>query len=152
MRTIATLALLAAALTTAVPASAQEFPEPGEVVTLLFRHMKAKDGDAMRALMHAEARLVTTSVREGAPVASVVPVERWIQGVSTSTRELDERLHDTRVDVSGTLASVWTRYDLFVDGTLSHCGVDHVLLALTPEGWRIVHLADTRTTEGCSPP
>jgi len=149
MRTMATLALLVAALA-APPASAQEPPGPGEVVALLFRHMKAKD--AMQALLHPEARLVTTSVREGAPVASVVPVERWIQGVRSSTRELDERIHDTRVDVSGPLASVWTRYDLFADGALSHCGVDHVLLVLTSEGWRIVHLADTRTTEGCSPP
>jgi len=150
---LAALALFLAALAAgapAVPAAAQETPGPGEVVALLFRHMKAKDGDAMRALMHPEARLVTTGLREGVPAASVVEVERWIQGVASSTRELDERIHDTEVDVSGTLASVWTRYDLFVDGAISHCGVDHVLLVLTPDGWRIIHLSDTRTTEGCA--
>ena len=151
MKTLPTLALCLAALA-AAPASAQEPPGPGEVVALLFRHMKAKDADAMQALMHPDARLVTTSVRNGAPVAGVMPVDRWIQGVRSSTRELHERIHDTRVDVSGGLASVWTRYDLYVDGALSHCGVDHVLLVLNPGGWRIIHLADTRTTEGCAAP
>jgi hypothetical protein len=151
MKTLVTLALCLVALDPA-PAAAQESPDPGEVVAELFRHMKAKDAAAMQALMHPEARLVTTSVREGVPVAGVVPVERWIQGVGSSTRELDERIHDTRVDVSGPLASVWTRYDLFVDGAISHCGVDHVLLVLTPDGWRIIHLSDTRTTEGCATP
>jgi len=151
MTKLATLVLCLAVLAPA-PAAAQEPPGPGEVVAELFRLMKAKDAAAMQGLMHPEARLVTTAVRDGAPVASVVPVERWIQGVGSSTRELDERIHDTRVDVSGPLASVWTRYDLFVDGALSHCGVDHVLLVLTPDGWRIIHLSDTRTTEGCAAP
>jgi hypothetical protein len=131
------------------PASAQEGPGPVQVVELLFRHMKAGDADAMQALMHPEARLVTTSVRDGVPVAQVLGVDRWIEGVRASTRELDERIHDTQVQVDGGLASVWTRYDLFVDGVHSHCGVDHVLLVLTGEGWRIIHLSDTRTREGC---
>jgi hypothetical protein len=133
----------------ASPAGAQEDLDPIEVVEALFRHMKAHDADAMRALMHSDVRLVTTSVREGAPVAQVVGVDRWLEGVRTSTRELDERIHDTEVDVDGGLASVWTRYDLFVDGVLSHCGVDHVLLVRTDQGWRIIHLSDTRTTEAC---
>jgi len=134
----------------ASPAGAQQDPTPVEVVEALFRHMKAHDADAMRALMHADARLVTTSVQDGVPTARVVDVARWLEGVGASTRELDERIHDTEVDVDGGLASVWTRYDLFVDGVLSHCGVDHVLLVRTDQGWRIVHLSDTRTTEGCA--
>ncbi|MHB1192305.1 MAG: nuclear transport factor 2 family protein [Longimicrobiales bacterium] len=149
MKTLSMLVLCFVALG-AVPAAAQEPLGPGEVVAELFRLMKAKDAGAMQGLMHPEARLITTAVRDGVPVASVVPVERWIQGVGSSTRELDERIHDTRVDVSDALASVWTRYDLFVDGALSHCGVDHVLLVLTPGGWKIIHLSDTRTTEGCA--
>ncbi len=139
-------------LATASRAGAQEDPGPVEVVEALFRHMKAGDADAMRALMHADVRLVTTSVRDGVPVAEVVGVGRWLEGVRRSARELDERIHDTEVDVDLGLASVWTRYDLFVDGVLDHCGVDHVLLVRTGQGWRIIHLSDTRTTEGCGTP
>jgi len=149
MRTITAMVLCVAA-TAASPASAQEAPGPGEVVALLFQHMKAKDAAAMHALMHPDARLVSTSVREGVPAVTVSGVDRWLQGVGASTRELDERIHDTEVRMDGGLASVWTRYDLFVDGVLSHCGVDHVLLVRTSEGWRIIHLSDTRTREGCS--
>jgi hypothetical protein len=131
------------------PAASQEGPGPGEVVELLFRHMKAGDADAMQALMHPDVRLVSTGVRDGAPYTQVMAVDRWLGGVRSSTRELDERIYDTVVHTEGGLASVWTRYDLFVDGTHSHCGVDDVLLVRTSEGWRIIHLADTRSTEGC---
>jgi len=131
------------------PAAGQEELGPGEVVALLFEYMKAGDADAMQALMHPDVRLVSTAVRDGVPTVQVVGVDRWIQGVRSSTRELDERIYDTVVHVDGGLASVWTRYDLFVDGLHSHCGVDDVLLVKMPEGWRIIHLADTRSSEGC---
>jgi len=141
---------LVLALLIAGPAlAAQEVPGPGEVVEALFVAMKAGDADAMQALMHPDVRLISTSVRDGAPVAQVVAVDRWLQGVRASTRELDERIYDTQVLRDEGLASVWTRYDLFVDGAFSHCGVDHVLLVRTSDGWRIVEISDTRSTEGC---
>ena len=132
-----------------VPGWAQQEPSPGDVVAELFSAMKAGDAEAMRALMHPDVRLISTSVRDGAPVVQVMTVDGWLQGVANSTRELDERLHHTRVESEGGLASVWTGYDLFVDGVHSHCGVDHVLLVMTEQGWRIIELSDTRSTEGC---
>ena len=149
MRGIVTCLLFTVLLGVALPASAQEDPGPGEVVALLFQHMKAGDAEAMRALMHPDVRLVSTGVRDGAPTVRVMAVDGWLQGVANSERELDERIHGTVVHQEGGLAKVWTRYDLFVDGVHSHCGVDDVLLVRTGEGWRIIHLADTRTTEGC---
>lgn len=131
--------------------SAQDAAGPEEVVRSLFASMKTGDADAMAALMHPDVRLVSTEEREGTPTMQVVPVDRWIEGVRRSTRELDERIHDLVSHVDGGLAVVWTRYDLFVDGTLSHCGVDAFQLVRLPEGWRILDIADTRQTEGCSP-
>lgn len=148
-RRAAAFAVGALLLVGALPATAQEPPGPARVVELLFEAMRAGDADAMEALMHPDARLVTTAVRDGAPVVRVLGVQGWIAGVRSSTRVLDERLYDTEVAMEGPLASVWTGYDLFVDGAHSHCGVDHVLLVLTGDGWRIIHLADTRRTEGC---
>lgn len=131
--------------------SAQDMRGPGEVVDALFAAMKAGDADAMSALMHPDVRLASTEEREGTPTMQMVPVDRWLDGVRRSTRELDERIHDTQVLVDQGLAVVWTRYDLFVDGTFSHCGVDAFQLVRLPEGWRILDIADTRRTEGCRP-
>jgi ketosteroid isomerase-like protein len=133
----------------AAPLGAQQDPGPGDVVAALFEAMLAGDADSMRALMHPDVRLISTSVRDGAPVVQVMAVDRWLEGVRASTRALDERIYDTQVLLDGGLASVWTRYDLFVDGTHAHCGVDHVLLVRTADGWRIVEISDTRNTEGC---
>jgi ketosteroid isomerase-like protein len=119
------------------------------VVEALFDHMKDGDAAAMAALMHDDVRLVSTAVRDGVPMARVIPVEGWLESVGSSQRELDERIYDTHVRVSGGLAMVWTSYDLFVDGVHSHCGVDLFDLVRTFDGWKIIGIADTRATEGC---
>jgi hypothetical protein len=142
--------MLMALLTFAVPGAAQEAADPQGVVEELFRWMKEGDADRMAALFHPEVRLVTTSVGPDGPRAAVVPVARWLESVGTSERELDERIHDVRVLTDQGLASVWAAYDLYVDGELSHCGVDAFHLVRTAEGWRVLEIVDTRRTEGCS--
>ena len=120
-----------------------------QVVETLFAMMKDGDAAGMAELMHDDARLVSTSVRDGEPVARVMGVEGWLEGVGGSERELDEQIYGSVVRVSGGLAFVWTSYDLYVDGQHSHCGVDLFDLVRTPDGWKIIGVADTRATEGC---
>jgi len=132
-----------------LPAQTDDEAAVRQVVEDLFHHMKAGDADAMAALMHDDVRLVTTGVEDGAPVARVVPVDQWLNGVRQSEAELDERIDDVEVRVSGGLATVWTGYDLLVDGVFSHCGVDAFQLVRTARGWRILQVADTRRREGC---
>ena len=131
------------------PLGAQVADDPRGVVEELFALMKAGDAAAMAGLMHEDARLVTTAVREGVPVARAMEVQGWLDAVGGSERVLDERVYDLEVHVEGGLAAVWTRYDLYVDGMHSHCGVDAFQLVMTVDGWRIIGIADTRTTEGC---
>jgi len=142
--------LLVTFLTFAIPAGAQEADGPRIVVEELFRAMKEGEADRMAGLLHPEARLVTTSAGPDGPRTSVVPVTRWLESVRASQRELDERIHGVQVHVDQGLASVWALYDLFVDGELSHCGVDAFHLVRTQEGWRILEIVDTRRTEGCA--
>ena len=119
------------------------------VVESLFDGMREGDADAMAALFHEDVRLVTTGTQEGAPVVRVVEIDGWLEGVAASTRILDEQLHDIEVRISQGLATVWTGYDLYVDGVHSHCGVDAFQLVRTGEGWKIIQIADTRSREGC---
>ena len=89
-------------------------------------------------------------MRDGSYRVTMSPPDGWIESISSSTGgEIDERIYDPEVLVSGPLASVWTEYDLYVDGEFRHCGVDAFHLALTDEGWKIVHVADTRVPDGC---
>lgn len=148
MRTLALVLVLCGAVGVSGTA-AQEGPGPEAVVRSLFAAMKTGDADAMAALMHPDVRLVSTEEADGVPRVQVIAVERWLEGVRGSTRELDERIHDPVVHVDQGLAVVWTPYELFVDGALSHCGVDAFKLVRLPEGWRILDIADTRQTEGC---
>lgn len=144
-----TLILVASTLP-ATPASAQS-PEAQvlEVVERLFDGMRAADTTAMRSTFHPEIRLITTGMRDGLPVAQVVPVGRWLESVASSDRVLDEQIHRPEIQVSDNLAAVWTFYTLEVDGELSHCGYDAFQLVLTPEGWKITQVADTRRRESC---
>lgn len=122
------------------------------VVQQLFDGMRARDTAKMRSVLHADARLVTTGVRDGAPLARLVPLTRWLEGVAGATAGvLDERLRNPVVHVDAGLASVWTEYSFYVGDKLSHCGVDLFHLVRTADGWRIIDLADTRRTEGCPP-
>lgn len=143
------LAPVLVVLALAAPLGAQEADDPRWVVEELFRAMKAADADAMAALMHEDARLVSTSAGEDGPVVRPIPVQQWLDGVRGSTRELDERLREVLVHADQGLASVWATYDLFVDGRHSHCGTDAFHLVRTASGWRILEIVDTRRTEGC---
>lgn len=135
------------------PATAQT-PETDvlQVVQRLFDGMRAADTTAMRSTFHPDIRLITTGTRDGEPVAVLVPVERWLEGVAGSDQALDERIHDPEVRVTDNLATVWTFYTLHVGGQLSHCGYDAFQLVRTPEGWKITQAADTRRREDCAVP
>ena len=120
------------------------------VVSMMFDGMRTGDAELLKSLFHADALMTGTGIRDGSYRVSMSPPDGWIESISSfSGGEIDERFYDPKVEVSGPLASVWTEYDLYVGGEFRHCGVDAFHLALTDDGWKIVHLADTRVTTGC---
>lgn len=120
-----------------------------EAIHALFDAMKAKDTEALAALFHPEARLLSTSVQGGSTVVQSVAIPDFVASVGSSPADLEERIWDEEVRVDGPLATAWTPYAFFVDGEFSHCGVNSFQLARMEEGWRIVHVMDTRRAEDC---
>lgn len=53
------------------------------------------------------------------------------------------------VQVHQKIAMVWAPYDLWVNETYSHCGVDVFTLLKTSAGWKIASLSFTMEKEGC---
>lgn len=131
--------------------SAQAESEVLAVVQQLFDGMKVHDTAKIRSVLHPQARLVSSGMREGVASVSVESMETWLAAVARATQPLDERLRNPVVKLDGGLASVWTEYNFYVGDRFSHCGVDSFHLVRTPDGWRIIDIADTRRREGCTP-
>lgn len=147
---------LAVLTTLVVPIQAQEHTAEEEaalaVVHQLFDGMRTKDEALLRGAFDVEFTLVTTGSRDGEPVRSMTPGDRFISSVLAAEAELDEQIWNPVVQVRDNLATVWVDYALFVDGEFSHCGADAFQLFRSSEGWKIFQIADTRQREGCEDP
>jgi Putative lumazine-binding len=122
------------------------------VVQQLFDGMRSQDTARMRATLHPQARMVSPGMRDGAAIVSVDDPDRWRAAVAGAAGgRLDERVRNPIVHIDGSLASFWAEYTFYLGDRMSHCGVDTFHLVRMPEGWRIIDLADTRRTEGCTP-
>jgi hypothetical protein len=154
----APVAARSAAAQATPPAAAAPATTPAEderaalaVVQRLFDAMRARDTAALRASFAPGAVLGSSLVRNGQPVVRQDSIGSFVRSIAGAPAGvvLDERIYAPEVRVSDGLASVWVEYDLYLGERFSHCGVDAFHLARTTEGWRIVHLMDTRRTEGC---
>lgn len=57
---------------------------------------------------------------------------------------LFEKLLDYKIQIDGPLAHVWTPYEFYVNGKLSHSGVNSFTLFKEKDAWQIIHIIDTR--------
>ena len=57
---------------------------------------------------------------------------------------LFEKLLDYKILIDGPLAHVWTPYEFYVNGKLSHSGVNSFTLFKEKDTWQIIHIIDTR--------
>jgi len=122
-------------------------------VHALFDGMRAGDSTMVRAAFDPLARLVTTFYKEGKPAHHVTAIDDFVRIVGTPhDKVFDEQIWDLKTEVRDNLASVWMKYAFFLGGELSHCGVNSFELFNTEDGWKIMHLADTRQKEGCEMP
>lgn len=116
-----------------------EAPAVLAVADAALEAISAEDMEAFTDLMLDEAISVPTS-SQGVGVRSRAS---WLENPPPG--DIVERGFDPEVRVSGTIASVWYPYDLYIDGEWSHCGVDVFTLAHTGEaGWRIAALGWSR--------
>jgi len=61
----------------------------------------------------------------------------------------EERLLSYKVLVDGNMAHVWTPYEFYVNGQLSHCGVNSFQLFNDNGQWKITYIIDTRRRNDC---
>jgi len=126
-----------------VPAVA--FSQPGaeeraavlKTVQLFFDTMTARDVEGARQVLQEQGRFHAMRMRDGKPDVRAFSNEEYFADLTASKQTMRERIWDPEVRISGLIASVWAPYDFWIDGKLSHCGVDQFDLIKTEKGWRI---------------
>ena len=139
------LVVPAALLGIPYPALAQGMAEEGRqalsVAEAALEAVTAEDVVALTDLMVDEALVFTVSgTREDLRHSIRTRAEQRRRGFSG---DIVERGFDPEVRVASGLASVWLPYDLYVNGSWSHCGVDLFTLLRVEGQWRILTMGWT---------
>lgn len=122
-------------------------------VQTLFDAMRTRDTIAIRAAFTPGAQLVSIRSVPDAPARfQTQPLAAFVRSIGGAPEELVERMWDPRVEIAGDIASLWAPYEFRRGAAFSHCGHDAVHLARTAEGWKIVGIAYTVITTGCTAP
>lgn len=141
--------LLSSLVIAAASMSAHAASTPEGTVDELFDAMRAGNGDALRALVVADARLDRLqpdgSLRQGT-------FEQWISWVDEQNEgDADEQIFGVQtLSKSAELATVWAPFTLIYKGDLVGCGVNQFTLGKTAEGWRVLYGIDMPSEQDCT--
>ncbi|MFV8336943.1 nuclear transport factor 2 family protein [Flavobacterium sp. RSP29] len=117
-----------------------------KVVYTFFEAFHAKDTLKLQAL--CEDTMILQSITEnakGTKLSNEKP-QAFFKSIASIPAELkfQEKILSYSIQVDGSMAHAWTPYEFYLNGKLSHRGVNAFTLFKKDNSWKIVHLIDTR--------
>lgn len=121
------------------------------VIKSMFNGMRAGDSTMVRnAFYHGATMQTTFTDKEGIARIEKGSLDAFLQAVGSPHDEVwDEKIWSYDIKVEDNLASVWTEYTFFLGDKMLHCGVNAFQLFKSAEGWKIIHITDTRKKNKC---
>jgi hypothetical protein len=108
-----------------------------KTVQTFFDTMAAKDVEGARAILQPQGRFHAMRMRDGKPDVRAFANEEYFADLQASKQRMRERTWNPDVSVHGLIATFRAPYDFWIDGKLSHCGIDVFDLIKTEDGWKI---------------
>jgi len=120
-----------------------------DMVQAFFDAMTDRNVEGMRSMLTPEG--IFYGYRDSSDGLQIMSPthQRYVEGLADGERKLIERFWDPQVLLHDRMAVVWTPYDLYVDGTFSHCGIDSFSFLKTEEGWKITGIVFSMETDNC---
>ncbi|MDT8414161.1 MAG: nuclear transport factor 2 family protein [Flavobacteriaceae bacterium] len=121
-------------------------------VEIFFKGFHTGDTLLMQAVIEEGAMLKSVSSNaEGETTISEMLVSALIKAVANRppTEVWEEKLSGHTTFVDGPLAVVWTPYEFWRNGRLSHCGANLFVLTQASGGWKIQSITDSRRKADC---
>lgn len=111
-----------------------------------------QDTTALRFMAHPSIQMQSISIKENAePKLVTEEYGNFLKAIYAipATTKFEEKIHSFKIQVDGPMANVSTPYSFYVNGELSHCGVNTFQLFKEAGSWKIIYIIDTRTKQGC---
>ena len=140
-------------LTEGEPVATQS-PESEVMATIqqVFNGMRTANPTKVSAVFDDSARFAVVRSKDGYSTITTQPVLEWIGAIGESGGTWDERIYDVEIQIDGNVSSAWVPYTFYLEGVLSHCGVNSIELLLNGNNWKITQLSDTRRSKDCPDP
>jgi Putative lumazine-binding len=125
-----------------------------EIIDTFFEGFHKGDTLLMKSVMSNDLIMQTTFTdKEGNHRITRGTSEGLLNAIADrpEDQKWDERLLDYKIQIDGNLAHVWTPYEFWFNDSFSHCGANAFTLAKTDDGWKIIHLIDSRRKSTCKP-
>jgi hypothetical protein len=126
-----------------------------EVITRLFLGMEKGDSAMVHSTFAKEVSLLTAfrDKNNNPKLRREAAIDDFLKAVGTPHPEIwYEEIWDVVIQIDGDFAQGWCDYAFYIGDKFSHCGIDAFQLFKGKDGWKIVHLADTRRTAACEIP
>ncbi len=142
--------LICSGFATSAQSAKPETEAVKKVINQLFEGMRKGDSSLVSATFSQGMIMQTISNSSGDIQVKTDEPSKFLKAVGTPHPEIwDERITFDQVLIDANLASVWTSYQFYIGDKFSHCGVNSFQLVKGNEGWKIVHLIDTRRKDAC---
>lgn len=129
--------------------SITSFAQKAEVentVKTFFDGFHAKDTMKIKSVCHE--RMMLQSITEGQKGTKFEDekASEFYKAIATfpANMTFEERILGYNIQIDGKMAHAWTPYEFYINGKLSHSGVNAFTFYKENEVWKIIYLIDTR--------
>lgn len=125
-----------------------------QTIHTVFEAMRTSDSTLLKSCFTQDPNTFTVyQNQEGTTTLMTGDFRKFVHAVGQPKQQVwNEPIWNEKVEIDGSLASVWVDYAFFIDDQFSHCGVDAFHLVKKEGAWKIFHLVDTRRKAGCEVP
>jgi hypothetical protein len=121
------------------------------LVNKLFDEMANHNPSAIAALWTKDSNLSAIVIgRDGKKRTVSFTGEAFSKNFAERKNEIKEQMYSPKVEVDGDIALVYGRYVFFVDGKLSHCGLNAFQLLRIDTKWLIANAVSSIDPGGCN--
>ncbi len=115
-------------------------------VKTFFAGFHAKDTLKIKSVCHST--MILESIMEGPKGTKLVEekTSEFYKSFSTFPADMkfEEKILSYNIQIDGAMAHAWTPYEFYINGKISHSGVNAFTLFKENNQWKIIHIIDTR--------